>query len=400
MNIDPKAAMAAALVLIGCSSPRAEEPAKVVGRVMPAAASVSTATVSNSMMKAGTANPDASADAKRILDSLRGLQPGATNSVLVGQNMGHIEYLFEENLAAYYTGTKEKTGKLPAIFAIDYGYEPPQPYNLEPANKVMAEHCEAGGLVTISLHPKNPFTGGDVGDRSTGGHPFEAILGEDPGVRARWLETLDAVAAGLKDLEQRGVTVLWRPLHEMNGDWFWWSVGMDGNYISNDQFTALWRDMFDYFTNDKGLNNLLWVYAANAQLNDTTKPTDYYYPGDDVVDIVALDYYYNDFSMLNNNGGYDRLARMDKPMGFGEVGPANWAKAHPKGNYDTLQVINAIRTDFPKVRYFTFWNGWKNGRRRAWSAIVENQNPEKLMSSPEVVTLDEMTSVMGQRSCN
>jgi len=46
------------------------------------------------------------------------------------------------------------------------------------------------------------------------------------------------------------VVVLWRPFHEMNGDWFWWG-GKDP-----DVFIQIWRHMFDYFTKTKDLDNL------------------------------------------------------------------------------------------------------------------------------------------------
>ena len=53
--------------------------------------------------------------------------------------------------------------------------------------------------------------------------------------------------------------VLWRPYHEMNGDWFWW-----GKKTGPSGHRALWRMMYDRFVNYHGLNNLLWVWNANA----------------------------------------------------------------------------------------------------------------------------------------
>jgi mannan endo-1,4-beta-mannosidase len=32
------------------------------------------------------------------------------------------------------------------------------------------------------------------------------------------------MALGLADLQQSGITVLFRPFHEMNGDWFFWGT--------------------------------------------------------------------------------------------------------------------------------------------------------------------------------
>ena len=73
----------------------------------------------------------------------------------------------------------------------------------------------------------------------------------------------------------------------MNGKWFWWG-GAD-----KEEFLALWRHMFDYFTTTKGLNNLLWLYSSNSE-DAWTRSVDFYYPGDAYCDVVGLDNYTDD----------------------------------------------------------------------------------------------------------
>src|SRR5690606_9161779 len=75
---------------------------------------------------------------------------------------------------------------------------------------------------------------------------------------SNWIRMLDDLAVHLQTLENRGVVVLFRPLHELNGTWFWWGGQ------NPDDFRAFWRHMFDYFTRVKGLDNLLWVYSPNT----------------------------------------------------------------------------------------------------------------------------------------
>ena len=88
------------------------------------------------------------------------------------------------------------------------------------------------------------------------------------------------IAAELKKLAAAGVPVLWRPLHEAEGGWFWW--GAKGP----EPFKGLWRLMFDRFTRTHGLHNLIWVFTAG------NKPE--WYPGDAYVDIVGADSYPSD----------------------------------------------------------------------------------------------------------
>ena len=33
-----------------------------------------------------------------------------------------------------------------------------------------------------------------------------------------------AIADALLELQKAGVVVLWRPMQEMNGNWFWWGI--------------------------------------------------------------------------------------------------------------------------------------------------------------------------------
>ncbi len=99
---------------------------------------------------------------------------------------------------------------------------------------------------------------------------------------------LDQVATYLKGLQKKNVPVIWRPLHEASGNtyeyeggkaWFWWGIK------GSDIYKKLWRWMYDRLVNYHKLNNLIWVWCS--QMND-----DDWYPGDDVVDVVARDSYY------------------------------------------------------------------------------------------------------------
>ncbi len=120
---------------------------------------------------------------------------------------------------------------------------------------------------------------------------------------------LDEIAIYLADLRDAGVPVLWRPYHEMNGDWFWWG--------KKDNFSALWDIMYDRFVNTHKLNNLLWVWNPNAP-NEWSGPYDDYYPGASKVDVLAADIYNNDYKQSY----HDSLVKLakGKPIGIGESG--------------------------------------------------------------------------------
>ena len=90
------------------------------------------------------------------------------------------------------------------------------------------------------------------------------------------IRDIDAISEQLKILQDNNVTVLWRPLHEASGGWFWW--GCRGK----DAYQWLWNLMYERQTHYHKLNNLIWVW--NGQDPD-------WYVGDDRCDIIGEDVY-------------------------------------------------------------------------------------------------------------
>jgi len=119
------------------------------------------------------------------------------------------------------------------------------------------------------------------------------------------MKDIDKVASTLKKLKQRKIPVLWRPLHEAGGRWFWW--GLDA-----DACNELWRVMYDRFTNYHGLNNLIWVWTSAAEWNKPYSDGYKWYPGDEYVDIVGIDIY-NNSSASNINSTCFKMLKQHSP---------------------------------------------------------------------------------------
>jgi hypothetical protein len=83
----------------------------------------------------------------------------------------------------------------------------------------------------------------------------------------------------LERLQKENIPVLWRPFHELNGNWFWW--GKQGP----EKFRRLWTTMYNYYTKERKLNNLIWVLCYTGEPDST------WYPGDQYVDIAGADTY-------------------------------------------------------------------------------------------------------------
>jgi len=90
------------------------------------------------------------------------------------------------------------------------------------------------------------------------------------------IKDIDNIAQPLLEIQAAGIPVLFRPLHEASGGWFWWGAS------GPESFKELWILLYDKLTNEYGLNNLIWVW--NGQ--DAG-----WYPGDEYVDIMGEDIY-------------------------------------------------------------------------------------------------------------
>ncbi|WP_339898099.1 glycosyl hydrolase [uncultured Gilvimarinus sp.] len=151
------------------------------------------------------------------------------------------------------------------------------------------EHWNLGGLVSFTWHWRDPNAAdGVIGEFYTEDTDFTIpVVSGELDTSSTSFANIEAdvamIAAELQALEDAGVTVLWRPLHEASGGWFWWgrtdrSDGVPPAYAQ----VLMWRYLYDRLTNHYGLDNLLWVW--NGQHGA-------WYPGDNYVDIVSVDIY-------------------------------------------------------------------------------------------------------------
>jgi len=72
----------------------------------------------------------------------------------------------------------------------------------------------------------------------------------------------------LKQLSDQKIPVLWRPLHEIDGGWFWWTCAKDAKITAEP-----WKITFNYLVNTRGFHNMLWVYSAGIETANPTSST-------------------------------------------------------------------------------------------------------------------------------
>ncbi|GAB2526078.1 glycosyl hydrolase [Spirosoma aerophilum] len=270
----------------------------------------------------------------------------------------------------------EKTGKEPAIGSFDLiDYSPSRvQFGATPQRSSediikWARKGEGRGIISLMWHwnaptdlinqaPDKLWWRGFYTEATT--FDIAAVLADKQSERYQFiLRDIDAIAVQLKKFQAADVPVLWRPLHEASGAWFWWGAKGAG------PLKELWRILYDRLTNYHQLHNLIWVYTAT----DTFK-TDWY-PGNQYVDIVGMDIY------------ADPTANMS----------GSWASAQAQLNGKKLVTLSETG-NLPspdKIRGFGTWWSWF----AVWTGAdyIKKQPVDQLkavFTDTDVITRDEL----------
>lgn len=158
---------------------------------------------------------------------------------------------------------------------------------------------------------------------------------------ARWRQAAQTIASVRKGAS--GPTFL-RPFHEFNGTWFpEWSIN-SGNVGDFKQAFRRYAGILR-----EALPEAYIVWCPNSG-DHSGVPVDSYYPGDDVVDVIAPDYYHDGYSEdpsstswrggspLGVEAWRQYAAKHGKPMGLPEWG------LKPDGGGDAPEWIKAVHS--------------------------------------------------------
>ena len=266
-------------------------------------------------------------------------------------------------------GVEKLTGYYPALFGQDLGFSAAGTWDginfrQQIVDEAIKRHND-GFVITLMWHAVRPTEDEPVTFEESIQGKLSAqewldLFEAGSQVNERWKSQVDVIAFFLKQLREAGVPVLWRPYHEMNGSWFWW-----GKKTGEPGYRQLYRMLFERLTHFHKLNNLLWVFNAN-ELRLNVDAYQKYYPGNDVVDILATDVYSNKFTARD----YKSLLALagEKPIALGEV-----------GNIPTTRLLRRQ----PRWAWFMYWHDPSTLER-------EKKSVREIYGSKETLTLSEL----------
>ena len=292
-------------------------------------------------------NPKASKEAKALYNYIcdtygNGIISGQQESTWMGSEQYEFEYIYEN------------TGKYPAIHGLDYMND-----DFEGVNRRAEDWHNKGGIVTICWHCGSDFSHSWDECMKTEISDWDKALTEGTDEYKKLIAGMDKGAAALKELRDKGIPVLWRPFHELDGGWFWWSKGGAEN------FKKLWKIMYDRYTNYWKIDNLIWVFGYSGN----GKGYDKWYPGDEYVDIAGADSYKDGA----NNNLYKKVTDIvgsDVPVCFHECG--------------RIPTVSQLKKNNTKWVWFMTWHT---------EYITDKNDVDDLKSiynDEYVITLDEL----------
>ncbi|UBU18344.1 glycosyl hydrolase [Nonomuraea gerenzanensis] len=231
------------------------------------------------------------------------------------------------------------TGQTPGLWGGDFLFAAADVSSRQTMVNEAIRQWQGGSVVALTWHMCPPTTGPTCGWDSGGvlshlsDSQWSQLVTNGTSLNNAYKSRLAEALPYLRQLQNAGVPVLWRPVHEMNDGWSWWG-GRPGANGSR----KLYQITYDYYTS-QGLTNLVWVWnVKDVSMGSIGE----YWPGSSYADVASLDVWAklepsaSDYqAMLDVAGG--------KPISLAEV-----------GRTPSPALLNAQ----PRWTWFMVWAEW------------------------------------------
>lgn len=294
------------------------------------------------------------------------------------------------------------TGHYPAIRGFDYGNFCCPAFGSDDGSteRVVDWVKNRGGIATASFHLNVPtdFASYTIGSRinfddttyseKTDFSPSKAAT-EGTKENEYYVQALTTLAAEFNELEEQGIPVLWRPLHEAEGgggetgSWFWW--GSEGSAA----YKKLWQYTYDKLTNDFGCHNLIWEWNSY-----NFKTSENWYPGDEYVDIIGYDKY-SCTVYLEENNWQPSLVHNDSAISsifYSIMEKYDSKKMVAMAENDSFSTVENLTAEKAGWLYFCTWYDNGNADTNFLTNPIFNTKEDtiEMYQSDYCITLDEL----------
>lgn len=205
-------------------------------------------------------------------------------------------------------------------------------------------------------------------DKNEDGSLVKEILAEPNRAKNKSLDwfLLQYETNAIPVLRELGFPLIFRPLHEMTGGWFWWGSAT----CTPEEYVRLYRLVVTHLRTS-GIRNLLYAWSPDGKADFR------YYPGDEYVDVIGYDTYEPGVRDSNSALRFvsnvqtlaDYAVKHDKVAAITETG---CREAYPATNFNfwTENVLRPLKSGGKKkIAYVMTWynSDWNhNGRAKAF----------------------------------
>ncbi len=185
-----------------------------------------------------------------------------------------------------------------------------------------------------------------------------------------------------RGLAEFGSPVLLNFAHEMNGNWYPWGIGVNGNQPG--EFITAWRHVHDLFS-AAGADNVQWVWTPNEMYEGVPAAVNEVYPGDDYVDWFGMNGFnwgedihwescdcqssWRTFAQIFDNTYNHLTALGNKPIMIGEV--ASSEVGGDKAAWITDAFMEQVPNAYPNIRAVSWFNKIATGLDMVSPGVVE-----------------------------
>ncbi len=285
---------------------------------------------------------------------------------------------------------KDVTGAFPGLIGWDFADitkdTPVEPGTLQ---NLVTTANDMGIVNTFCWHAKNFVTDSSFYDttivvnRILPGGDFHDV----------YVQSLDSIAQFTKHLvgkNRKVVPIIFRPFHEFDGNWFWWGK----NFCTVDEFISLWRFTVSYLRDFRHVKNILYAFSPDRNFNNEEEFLERY-PGDDYVDILGMDDYY-DFTP--DGDGLEAITeklkiitnlahKKNKIAAFTETG----LEKIPDNRWWTDKLLKTIDNDSIHIAYLMVWrNAHLNHFYVPYKGHPSCNNFIEFKNNPKIIFADKL----------
>lgn len=260
-----------------------------------------------SISSAQLIDKNATAETKALYKNLKIL---SKHHILFGHQhateYGHGWY-GEENRS----DVKGVTGSHPAVIGVDFSGLSGLPdsvieNNAQHIKKTITDTYNRGGITTVAWHFNNPVTSTAFYWNDSTAAPAVKMIIPGGTYHEQYKNILKRIASVLnsaKGNDGKVVPVIFRPYHELDGDWFWWGK----SHCTVDEFKALWKFTVAFLRDSLQVHSVIYAFSPDCKFTNEAEYLERF-PGNDWVDMVGID----DYADFGRDGKYDLDAGFKK----------------------------------------------------------------------------------------